>query len=241
MKLDYPVRLQSYLAKSGFGSRRSCEELIVSGRVRVNGKTVTALGTKVEENDAVYVDDVLAEPADRLYYYALNKPVGYVCSNFDPNEKKFAVDLIDVPWNNLLFHIGRLDKDSSGLILYTNDGNLANKVTHPSFGIEKEYLVRTDIPVRDKDMRSALRGDVSPYHITDYKIIDKQWTRIVLTEGKNREIRNMLGILGYNVVKLIRTRIGPVELGKMPVGKYRSLTPAEVAGLAKGGNDGNRD
>ena len=237
MKLDYPIRLQSYLAKSGFGSRRACEELIRQGRVKVNGKVADILGTRVQESDVVYVDAVLAEPADKLYYYALNKPVGYVCSNYDPNESRFAVDLIDVPWNNLLFHIGRLDKDSSGLILYTNDGNLANKVMHPSCEVEKEYIVKTDIPISRRDMDAALRGDIHPYRIKSYELISRQWARIILTEGKNREIRNMLGLLGYNVVKLARTRIGTVELGRMPVGRYRVLNKAEIASLLKGADE----
>ena len=122
MKIEYPVRLQSYLAKSGMGSRRSCESLITEGRVRVNNKVVTELGTKVNEDDIVYVDDVLAEPAERTYYFALNKPRGFVCTNHDPNETAYARDLIDIPERNLLFNVGRLDKDSQGLIIFTNDG-----------------------------------------------------------------------------------------------------------------------
>lgn len=233
MKLDYPIRLQSFLAKSGFGSRRSCEELIVQGRVKVNGKVCSVLGSRVEEDDAVYVDGVIAEPSDRFYYYALHKPVGYVCSNYDPNEDRFAVDLIDVPQNNLLFHIGRLDKDSSGLILYTNDGELANKVMHPSHQVEKEYMVQTDVPIQRKDLDQALKGNVPPYTIKSYELITKRWVKIILTEGKNREVRNLLGILGYNVIKLVRTRVGGVELGKMPVGRYRPLTKSEITSLSE--------
>ncbi|MDD2231865.1 MAG: pseudouridine synthase [Sphaerochaetaceae bacterium] len=237
MKLDYPVRLQVYLAKSGFGSRRTCENLMTDGRVTVNGKVCMVLGTKVNEDDAVYVDDVLAEPSDKLYYYALNKPVGYVCSNYDPNEERFAVDLIDVPWNNLLFHIGRLDKDSSGLILYTNDGDLANRVMHPSHEVEKEYMVETDTDINRKDLDQAAKGNVPPYSIKSYELLSKRWVKIILTEGKNREIRNMLGLLGYNVSHLVRTRIGGVELGKMPVGRFRTLSKAEIESLS--GEEGN--
>lgn len=150
MKLEYPIRLQAYMAKSGCGSRRFCETLITAGRVTINTKRVTELGTKVNEEDVVMVDDQLVEPADRTYYYALYKPRGYVCTNYDPNEKLYARDLIDIADKNLLFHIGRLDKESSGLILFTNDGDVAQKVMHPSREIEKEYLVSCSTEVRRK-------------------------------------------------------------------------------------------
>lgn len=143
MQIDYPIRLQSYLAKSGFGSRRFCERLIADGRVSVNTKLVTEMGVKVSADDVVMVDDVLAEPADRVVYYVLHKPKGYVCTNYDPNEKLYARDLITIPESNLLFHVGRLDKESTGLILYTNDGDAAQKIMHPSHEIEKEYAVMT--------------------------------------------------------------------------------------------------
>ena len=149
MKIEYPIRLQSYLAKCGAGSRRSCETLITEGRVTVNNKVVTELGTKVNENDIVYVDDVLAEPEEQAYYFVLNKPRGYVCTNFDPNETAYARDLIDVPQKNLLFNVGRLDKDSQGLIIFTNDGDFANHVTHPSSETEKYLtlqLILEEIP-----------------------------------------------------------------------------------------------
>ena len=137
MKIEYPIRLQSYRAKCGAGSRRSCEMLITDGRVTVNNKVVTELGTKVNENDIVYVDDVLAEPEEQSWYFVLNKPRGFVCTNYDPNETAYARDLIDVPQRNLLFNVGRLDKDSQGLIIFTNDCDFANQVTHPSSETEK--------------------------------------------------------------------------------------------------------
>ncbi|MBR2282540.1 MAG: rRNA pseudouridine synthase, partial [Spirochaetales bacterium] len=128
MRIEYPIRLQSYLAKCGVGSRRGCETLITEGRVSVNNRIVLELGTKVNEDDIVYVDDVLAEPAEQTLYFALNKPRGFVCTNHDPNETAYARDLIDIPERNLLFNVGRLDKDSQGLILFTNDGDWANLV-----------------------------------------------------------------------------------------------------------------
>jgi 23S rRNA pseudouridine2605 synthase len=243
MKIEYPIRLQSYLAKCGMGSRRGCEELISSGRVMVNNKRVTEMGTKVNEDDIVYVDDVLAEPEEKSYYYILNKPKGFVCTNHDPNETAYARDLIDVAERNLLFNVGRLDKDSQGLIIFTNDGDFANLIMHPSSQIEKEYIVRTDLDIIKKDMDDAYRGLIKPYRIKSYKLIDKKDATVVLTEGKNREIRNLFGAMGYEVKKLTRVRIGKVQLGDLAIGKYRKLTKAEVASLresAKNKSEGQK-
>ena len=231
MKIEYPIRLQSYLAKCGVGSRRGCEELITQGRVMVNNRKVTELGTKVNEDDIVYVDDMLAEPEERNYYYALNKPRGYVCTNYDPNETAYARDLIDVPEKSLLFNVGRLDKDSQGLILFTNDGDFANLIMHPSSETEKEYIVRTDLEILKKDMADAYRGLIRPYRIKSYRILGKRDASVVLTEGKNREIRNMFEAMGYEVKRLTRIRIGHIELGELGLGKYRKLTKSEVNSL----------
>lgn len=231
MKIEYPIRLQSYLAKCGVGSRRGCEELITQGRVMVNNRKVTELGTKVNEDDIVYVDDMLAEPEERNYYYALNKPRGYVCTNYDPNETAYARDLIDVPEKSLLFNVGRLDKDSQGLILFTNDGDFANLIMHPSSETEKEYIVRTDLEILKNDMGDAYRGLIRPYRIKSYRILGKRDASVVLTEGKNREIRNMFEAMGYEVKRLTRIRIGHIELGELGLGKYRKLTKSEVNSL----------
>lgn len=233
MALEYPMRLQSYLARSGFGSRRGCEDLITAGRVRVNGAVRAELGTKVGRDDTVQVDGVLAEPADRLYYYALHKPRGYVCSNSDPHASRFAIDLIDVPWNTLLFHVGRLDKDSMGLILYTNDGALAHAISHPSAQVEKEYLVRLEEPARESDLLKAQKGGFPPYRLKGAQILGRNTVRVVLTEGRNREIKNLFAMMGCAVKSLKRTRVGCVELGALPVGRYRALTRSEVVGLRK--------
>ncbi|MCF0261374.1 MAG: rRNA pseudouridine synthase [Sphaerochaetaceae bacterium] len=238
MKIEYPIRLQSYLAKCGAGSRRSCEGLITAGRVSVNNKIVTELGTKIDENDIVYVDDVLAEPSDNTYYFALNKPRGYVCTNYDPNETAYARDLIDIAERNLLFNVGRLDKDSQGLILFTNDGDFANLIMHPSSETEKEYIVKVDRDLLKKDMDDAYRGLVKPYRIKSYKLISKVEVSVVLTEGKNREIRNLFSLMGYEVKKLTRIRIGKVELGNLASGQYRRLTKMEVKSLIDGAKRG---
>jgi 23S rRNA pseudouridine2605 synthase len=240
MKIEYPIRLQAYLAKSGFGSRRSCEGLITDGRVRVNTVVVTELGTKVGKDDAVTLDGEPVEPVEMTYYFALNKPKGYVCTNYDPNERLYARDLIDIPDRSLLFYIGRLDKDSMGLVLFTNDGQAANKIMHPSHGIEKEYLVQTDMELRRSDMEEARRGvyvdQDRPYKIKSFEMINKHVARIILTEGRNREIRKIFSYFGYEVKQLQRTRVGTIELGELKLGAYRRLEPKEIETLIAEGD-----
>jgi len=240
LKIEYPIRLQAYLAKSGCGSRRACESLITAGRVRLNTKRVTELGTKVNRDDVVQLDDETVEPIEKSYYFALHKPKGYVCTNFDPNEKLYARELININDWHLLFHIGRLDKESTGLILYTNDGDVANKIMHPSSQIEKEYLVQVDKEVRRDDMMKAVNGiyidQKRPYKIKSFQLLTKNWVRIVLTEGKNREIRKILTALGYDVKKLCRIRIGNIELGDLEPGEYRKLTYGQIEALLRGEN-----
>ncbi|HHT80700.1 MAG TPA: rRNA pseudouridine synthase [Spirochaetales bacterium] len=241
MKLEYPIRLQVYMAKSGCGSRRFCETLITAGRVTVNTKRVTTLGTKVDQDDVVMVDDELVEPSDKTYYYALNKPKGYVCTNYDPNEKLYARDLITIADKNLLFNIGRLDKESTGLVLFTNDGEVAQKIMHPSEQIEKEYMVNCTTEVKRMDLEDALKGiyiDIpQPYRIKRFEILSKRWVRIVLTEGKNREIRKIFSYFGYDVKQLIRVRIGNIELGDLPIGQFRQVTAMEIQTMLSGATD----
>ncbi|MFA6845890.1 MAG: pseudouridine synthase [Sphaerochaetaceae bacterium] len=240
MKLEYPMRLQTYLAKSGCGSRRGCEQLITGGRVKVNTNVVTELGTKVERADVVTLDEQMVEPSEHTYYFALYKPKGFVCTNYDPYEKLYARDLIDVPDRNLLFHIGRLDKESTGLILFTNDGNVANRIMHPSMQIEKEYLVNVDEDLRREDLEEALKGiyiDIpEPYKIKSFYIQSKRWAKIILTEGKNREIRKIFSYFGYDVKQLVRTRIGCIELDNLKIGEYRRVDPKEIEDLLAGEN-----
>ncbi|HKL57507.1 MAG TPA: pseudouridine synthase [Sphaerochaeta sp.] len=241
MKLEYPIRLQVYMAKSGCGSRRFCETLITAGRVTVNTKRATELGTKVEADDVVMVDDELVEPSEKTYYYALNKPKGFVCTNYDPNEKLYARDLITIADKNLLFNIGRLDKESTGLVLFTNDGDVAQKIMHPSEQIEKEYMVNCSTEVRRMDLEDALKGvyiDIpQPYRIKRFEILTKRWVRIVLTEGKNREIRKIFSYFGYDVKQLIRVRIGNIELGELPLGQFRQVTSAEIQTMLSGATE----
>jgi len=247
MKIEYPLRLQVFLAKSGCGSRRSCETLITSGRVKVNMKVVTELGTKVNKDDAVMLDDESVEPCETSYYFALNKPKGYVCTNYDPYERLYARDLIDIQDRSLLFHIGRLDKESTGLILFTNDGDLASKIMHPSHEMEKEYLLQTDYDIRKTDLEEMRKGiyldNPYPYKIKNFQLINRKVVKLILTEGKNRELRKLFSYFGYEVKQLQRIRIGNIELGDLKLGNYRRLDQKEVEGLYElvEEKDGRRD
>ena len=237
---DFPMRLQAYLAKCGVASRRGSEELIAQGRVMVNNKAIREMGVKVNEDDVVQVDHETVEISEKLYYIALNKPRGYVCTNWDPNETMYARELINMRDNNLLFHVGRLDKESSGLILFTNDGKFGNSMMHPKYEVEKEYLVKIDRPVAVEDLNKALDGlyiDMpKPYKIKRYDFVPrtKQFIKVTLTEGKNREIRKIFSFLGYEVKSLTRIRIGCVELGDLEVGEWRNLKKEEIDGLLTG-------
>lgn len=240
LKAEFPMRLQVYMAKCGVGSRRACEELISQGRVMINNRQVREMGTKVNADDVVQVDMETIELEDKLYYIALNKPRGYVCTNYDPNETKYARDLIDIKDNSLLFNVGRLDKDSTGLIIFTNDGDFANKMMHPRYQVEKEYIVKLDRAVEIEDLQRAIHGvyiDMpKPYKILRYDLMPqtRQYIRVTLIEGKNREIRKIFSYLGYEVKSLTRIRVGTVELDDLTPGEYRNLTREEIAGLLSG-------
>lgn len=236
----FPMRLQAYMAKCGVGSRRSSEELIAQGRVMINNKTVREMGVKVGPEDIVQVDGETIELVEKKYYIALNKPKGYVCTNYDPNETLYARELIGMRDMDLLFHVGRLDKESNGLILFTNDGQFGNAMMHPKYEVEKEYIVKFDRPVEIEDLNKALDGlyiDMPrPYRIKRYDLIPrtKQFIKVTLTEGKNREIRKIFSFLGYDVKSLTRIRIGCVELGDMEPGEWRNLSAKEISGLLSG-------
>ncbi len=236
----YPIRLQAYMARCGVGSRRACEELIRQGRVMINNRIVREMGVKVGKDDVVQVDTETIEPAEELHYIALNKPRGYVCTNYDPNETRYARDLIDIRDNHLLFNVGRLDKDSNGLIIFTNDGDFANKMMHPRYEVEKEYIVKLDRDVVIDDLNRALKGvyiDIpKPYRIRRYDLMPRtrQFVRVTLIEGRNREIRKIFSFLGYDVKALTRIRVGCVELDELRPGEWRDLTRDEVAGLLSG-------
>jgi 23S rRNA pseudouridine2605 synthase len=232
-------RLNKFLAHAGVGSRRHCEELIVRGRVTVDGQVVRELGTKVEPGEQAVAVDGQPLQVERPVYWLVNKPRGYLCTNFDPAGRPRAVDLVDhVPQR--VYTVGRLDEDSEGLLLLTNDGDLAFKLMHPRFGVEKTYLVQVAGHPQREDLQRLLKGvylsdgHVKARHVKRLKAQgESTWLEIVLSEGKNREIRRMLAKLNHKVLRLKRIAIGPVIMGRLASGKSRPLRAAEVERLRR--------
>lgn len=227
------MRLNRFLAHAGVASRRSSEDLIRAGRVTVNGALVTNLATQVSEKDAVKVDGRLLRTQQSLTAL-LHKPAGYVCSASDEAGRKTIFDLLPRNWPRL-FHVGRLDKESEGLLIVTNDGDLALRLTHPRFKIEKEYEVDLDRPFAFEDREKLLRG----LHILGGRAkvervnkLSQTRLRLVLRQGIKRQIRLMLYQLGYEVKRLIRTRIGDLALN-LPPGQWRMLTNEEIRALTR--------
>jgi 23S rRNA pseudouridine2605 synthase len=226
-------RIQKILARSGLGSRRSCEEFIKAGRVTVNGMPVR-LGEKADpEKDELRLDGELIRSQESLVYIILNKPLGVLSSRKSQGGHQTVVDLVDIP--ERVFPVGRLDLDSQGLILLTNDGNLANKLTHPKYGHEKEYQVLLDRLPDQKQLSIWRRGvtledgsKTSPAKVEKMgKSGEARWVRVILKQGKKRQIRETAKVLGLKVLKLIRVRIGPIRLGNLKSGMWRALTPDE--------------
>jgi len=232
-------RLNKYLAAAGIGSRRHCDTLIAAGRVKINGKVVTQMGLQVDdEKQKITVDD---EPvkAEKLVYWVVHKPVGYLCTNHDPSGRPLALQLIPHV-EQRVYTVGRLDESSEGMLLMTNDGDLANRLMHPRYEMEKTYMVLVAGSPSIADLEKLKQG----VWLSDGKVAakkvrrikpqgDSTWLRIVLCEGKNREIRRMLAKLEHKVLKLKRIAIGPVLLDKLPKGKSRKLSVAELATLKK--------
>jgi 23S rRNA pseudouridine2605 synthase len=235
---DGRERLQKVLAAAGLGSRRSCEELITTGRVEIDRKVVTELGTRVDPLRQQIRVDGERLPNPKRVVYLLNKPVGVVTTNFDPDGRPRVVDL--VPGDNRLFAIGRLDRMSEGLILVTNDGELANLLAHPRYGVEKKYHVQVaGVPTQeslDKLRRgiSLAEGKARAQRV-DIRSQHKQSAvlEMVLDEGKNREIRRMLAQLGHKVHQLKRVAVGGLSLGNLLPGQWRPLSWSEIEGLRK--------
>jgi 23S rRNA pseudouridine2605 synthase len=228
------VRLQVYLAHAGTASRRGAEQLIVRGRVTVNGRTVSGLGTKVEPGDEVRLDGMPVTAESRLHYIALHKPPLYICSAADPQGRALAGDLLPPAIRERLYTVGRLDYRSSGLILFTNDGDFAAGIGHPSAGIEKEYLVEASGPIPDTTLEAfgqGIRIEGIFYKAEAVERLGRKTLRVVLIEGKNREIRRVFSHFHLHPEKLLRIRIGPVLLGELGEGKSRPLTGMELRSL----------
>jgi 23S rRNA pseudouridine2605 synthase len=230
-------RLQVYLARAGLASRRRAEELIAAGRVRINGKVTDVPGEKVLPGDTVLLDGRPVQPEARLRYLALHKPPGYICSSSDPQGRPLALELLPPGIRERLYSVGRLDLRSSGLILFTNDGDFAARVSHPSAGLEKEYLVETSAPVPDSVIDSFTRGLVvegERYQAREIGRTGPKKLRICLIEGKNREIRRVFSYFHLHPLRLHRVRIGPVELGDLAEGVSRPLEKTEIEALLGG-------
>ena len=221
-------RLNKFLAHAGLGSRRQVEELIVRGRVSVNGSIVRDLATRVESGQEVAVDGKPLH-GERSVYWLVNKPPGYLCTNRDPAGRPLAIELVDhVP--ERVFTVGRLDEESEGLLLLTNDGDLAYRLMHPRFGFEKTYRVQVAGKPTREDVDKLLQGVwLSDGHVKAQRVKrfksqgESAWLEIVLSEGKNREIRRMLARLGHKVLRLQRVALGPIRLDRLPKGKARRL------------------
>jgi 23S rRNA pseudouridine2604 synthase len=224
--MESQVRINKFFTQQGFCSRRAADRMIEDGRIRINGR-VAVLGDQVADDDVVTVDGSVVKNRPRSVYLAYHKPVG-VTSTTELHVEGNILQAVGYP--ERIFPIGRLDKDSSGLILLTNDGDIVNRILRAQFGHEREYVVTVDRPYLPSFLRRMEQGmpvlgeKTRPCRTTQ---VDATTFRITLTEGRNRQIRRMCSALGYRVVRLMRVRIMHIRLGDLPVGKWRELTPKE--------------
>jgi 23S rRNA pseudouridine2605 synthase len=231
-------RLQKVLARAGIASRRVCEELITAGRVEVNGEIASTLGTRVDpESDEIRVDGERVVVSTRKVYVVLNKPRGVVSTMSDPQGRRTLADFLG-GFDERLFHVGRLDTDTDGLILLTNDGDLAHRLAHPSFGVSKTYVAQVQGPISRDVCRRLLAGielDDGPAAAESFRVVQEHGNRAIvelsLHEGRNRIVRRMLDAVGYPVRSLTRVAFGPLQLGGLAPGKARTLDRHEVAAL----------
>lgn len=233
-------RLHKVMARSGISSRRKCEQYILEGRVKVNGKTVRTLGAKVDSSfDKVEIDDKMLDFTQERIYIAINKPVGYLTTVRDPFNRPIVMDLIDLPRAGL-FPVGRLDKDSQGILLLTNDGDLAYRLTHPRFKVERTYLVEVR-GCPEKHIIGCLQkgiiledGITAPSRVSLLeRTNDRSLLKVVIREGRKRQVRRMFDKVGHPVTSLKRVSMGPLRLETLPIGQYRILEPIEITSLQK--------
>ncbi|MBR5809664.1 MAG: rRNA pseudouridine synthase [Clostridia bacterium] len=231
------VRLQKYMAMCGAASRRGAEEIITAGRVTVNGKKITEQGVKVEIGaDTVKLDGKVIKPSGRMFYIMLNKPVGYVTTVKDQFERPTVIDLVGTEINERIFPVGRLDYETEGLLLLTNDGDFTYKVTHPKHNIEKTYIAVLKGGITIKGLAQLRRGvkldDGFVTSPAEVEMLDAEnghtTIKITIHEGKNRQVRRMFEAVGSKVKELQRVSIGTVELGNLPLGRWRHLTSHEI-------------
>lgn len=225
------MRINKFIAKTGLASRRKSEEYIKNGLVFVNGKKLEDLSYQVKDGDEVKINGKILKIQEK-FYYKLNKPLGYISSNYDPHNKKDLNELVKI--DGRFFCAGRLDKDSHGLMLITNDGNITNKIIHPSKEINKTYLVKVDrILSKDQEEKFKKSIKLSKNEITSkakISLIDKNQIlyEVIIHQGYNRQVRRMFGYFGVKVLDLKRIKIGEIELGNLKDGEYRKLNKSEL-------------
>ena len=227
------IRLNKYIADAGVTSRRGADALILAGRVKVNGKRITELGFKVPEKSKVEVDGETILVETSKTYIALYKPRGVLSTMYDPDGRASLAELLDFR-KERLFHVGRLDKDSEGLILLTNDGEVTFRATHPSFGLEKTYLVQYagELP---KDAKGSLLKGIELEdgigRVTAYRELPNNWLELKIHEGRYHIIRRLMESIGVKVLRLVRSQFGPIYLGELKEGRFRDLNSVEVTNL----------
>jgi 23S rRNA pseudouridine2605 synthase len=231
---EHGERLQKVLARVGLGSRRVCEDLIASGRVSVNG-TRAVLGARVDaEHDVIALDGTPIGVKAGLVYYLLNKPTGVVTTADDPQGRPTVTGL--VPDEPRVFPVGRLDMDTEGLLLLTNDGELTHRLTHPAFGVEKEYIAQVEGEPSRRSVRKLREGielEDGPTAPAQAALVGPSVIRLTIHEGRNRQVRRMCEAIGHPVTRLVRTRIGPLADRKLKPGSWRALTTDEVRALER--------
>lgn len=234
-------RLQKVIANLGVTSRRKAEQLILDGRVKVNGITIDQLGSKIENSDSIEIDGQKISNQNQYLYYLLNKPINTISSVDDPKGRKTVVDLIDT--DKRIYPVGRLDYDTTGVILLTNDGDLTNRLTHPSHQIDKTYIATIEGKISDEQIKRIQKGisfegiDYSPAKIEEAEF-DRQKNqskiRITIHEGKNHEIKNIFSAINLPVVKLSRRTFANLSAKGLKPGEYRQLTEKEISNLING-------
>jgi pseudouridylate synthase len=223
------MRINKFIAQAGYTSRRKADDLIAAEKVKVNGKILKEMGYNVKDDDIISIDGKILQ-LEEYFYYKLNKPVGYITSNYDPHNEKDLNNLIDI--DERFFAAGRLDKDSHGLLIITNDGDFTNALIHPSSGISKEYIVKVDKLLNDKQIEKFKSGlDIGNGEMTSdaaIRYIKNNTYIVTIRQGYNRQIRRMFAVLGSTVIGLKRTRIGAIHLNDLIAGKYKKFDKKEM-------------
>jgi 23S rRNA pseudouridine2605 synthase len=232
--IEEKKRLSKALSAAGVASRRACEELIFQGRVKVNGAVVCVPQTMVSwKNDEIIVDGQKIQREEDKVYFLLNKPHGFICSNTRIGSKKLVLDLF-AGFPHRLFTVGRLDRDTTGLLIVTNDGHFAHRIIHPSADISKEYLVKTTQEITDVHLKAISKGTrIENVHIRPFRVVKvrKGTLKVTVKEGKKREVRLLVQNAGLDILELCRIRIGGLPLGPLAEGMYREMTEAEKESL----------